>query len=167
MQREVEGDPRFQVKVTTESRYYEDQAGTLSTFIGILGTMITIIMSVGAIFGAMNTMYAAVGSRAREIATLRAIGFGRTAVLASFLVESLILAGIGGVLGCLLSLPLDGLTTGTINWDTFSELAFAFQVTPGILTQGFMFALVMGTAGGLFPALRAARIPIVSGLRQV
>jgi putative ABC transport system permease protein len=163
----IEGDPRYQAKVLTEARYYEEQAGTLSTFIEILGTLITVIMSVGAVFGAMNTMYAAVGSRAREIAMLRSLGFTRRAVLASFLIESLILSAIGGILGCLLALPLNGLSTGTINWDTFSELAFAFRITPGTFARGILFALIMGAVGGLFPALRAARLPVVTGLRQV
>jgi putative ABC transport system permease protein len=163
---ELEADPKYEAKVQTEAEYYADQAGTLSTFIHILGTLVTVIMAVGAVFGAMNTMYAAVGSRTREIATLRALGFGRAAILVSFLIESLVLAALGGLLGCLLSLPLNGFTTSTINWDTFSELAFAFRVTPDILAGGMVFALVMGVLGGLFPALRAARMPIVSGLRQ-
>ena len=162
----IDTDPKYQAKVLTEEQYYSDQAGTLSTFIGVLGTLITIVMSVGAVFGAMNTMYAAVGARAREIATLRALGFRRTSILVSFQIESMILSALGGVLGCLLALPLDGLTTGTINWDTFSELAFAFRVTPAILAGGFCFALVMGAVGGFLPALRASRQPIVSGLRQ-
>jgi len=167
LRKSIEGDPKYQVDLKTEVQYYADQSETLSTFIGILGTLITIIMSVGAVFGAMNTMYAAVGSRSREIATLRALGFNRRSVLASFLVESVLLAALGGVLGCLFSIPLNGLTTSTINWDTFSELIFAFQVTPGILAAGFAFALIMGALGGLFPALRAARLAITAGLRQV
>jgi putative ABC transport system permease protein len=162
----IESDPKYEVEVRTEAQYYSEQAGTLSTFIGILGTLITIIMSVGAVFGAMNTMYAAVGSRSREIATLRALGFGRLAILVSFLIESVVLAAMGGVLGCLFALPLNGLTTSTINWDTFSELAFAFRVTPEILGAGFLFAIVMGAVGGLLPALRAARTPIILALRQ-
>lgn len=163
----VESDPKFEAEVKTEAQYYSEQAGMLTTIIGILGTLVTIIMSVGAVFGAMNTMYAAVGSRAREIATLRALGFSRTSVLGSFLSESLVLAVLGGVLGALFSLPVNGITTGTMNWDTFSELTFAFRVTPAILGAGFVFALVMGMVGGLLPAVRAARIPITVGLRQV
>jgi putative ABC transport system permease protein len=124
-------------------------------------------MAVGAVFGAMNTMYAAVGARAREIATLRALGFGRGAVLGSFLLESVVLAALGGVLGCLVSLPIDGITTGTMNWDTFSDLSFAFRITPQILATGFVFAIAMGIVGGLLPAVRAARLPITVGLRQV
>jgi len=115
----------------------------------------------------MNTMYAAVGARAREICTLRALGFGRSAILVSFLLDSVALSAAGGILGALCSLPLHGFTTSTINWDTFSELVFAFRVTPEILAQGVAFALVMGIVGGLLPALRAARLPITSGLRQV
>ena len=163
----LEADPKYEVDVKREAEYYAEQAGTLSTFIGILGTLITIIMSVGAVFGAMNTMYAAVGSRSREIATLRALGFRRRSILASFLIESLVLAALGGVLGCLFSLPLNGITTSTINWDTFSELAFAFRVTPEILCGGFAFAIIMGMVGGFLPALRAARLPITTGLRQI
>jgi putative ABC transport system permease protein len=128
--------------------------------------MVILIMSVGAVFGAMNTMYAAVGSRSREIATLRSLGFRRRAILLSFMVESIILAALGGILGCLLALPLNGLTTSTINWDTFSELAFAFRVTPGTLAAGMTFGIVMGAIGGLFPAIRAARTPITVALRQ-
>jgi putative ABC transport system permease protein len=167
LQVSIETDPRFELKVKTESDYYSEQSQTMATMIGILGTLITIIMSVGAVFGAMNTMYAAVGSRAREVATLRALGFGRGAVLASFFFESLILSGLGGLLGCLLSLPIHGLSTGTTNWETFSELSFAFRITPGILAGGLAFALVMGALGGLLPSLRAARLPITTGLRQV
>ncbi len=163
----IKDDPKYKAELRRESQYYADQTVMLSTFIGILGTLITIIMGVGAVFGAMNTMYAAVGSRAREIATLRALGFGRRSVLASFLGESLVISALGGLLGCLFSLPLNGLTTSTVNWDTFSELAFAFRVTPEILAAGFTFAVVMGTVGGLLPALRAARLPITTGLRQV
>jgi ABC-type antimicrobial peptide transport system permease subunit len=163
----VEGDPKYEVEVKTEAQYYSDQAGTLVTFISILGTLVILIMSVGAVFGAMNTMYAAVGARSREICTLRALGFSRRAVLACFLLESVALSAAGGLLGSLFSLPLHGLTTSTINWDTFSELVFAFRLTPEILAQGFAFAVVMGVVGGLFPAIRAARLPITSGLRQI
>ena len=107
------------------------------------------------------------GSRAREIATLRALGFSRRSILAAFLLESIILATLGAVLGCLFALPLNGLTTSTINWDTFSELAFAFRVTSGTLAAGMIFGVVMGALGGLLPAIRAARTPITMGLRQI
>ncbi len=162
----LEADPKFNVEVMTENQYYADQADMLIALIRILGTMITIILSLGAVLGAANTMYAAVGSRAREVATLRALGFGQGAVLVSFMFESLIISAAGGILGCILALPINGMTTSTTNWDTFSELSFAFRLTPLILASGFVFALVMGTAGGLLPALRAARLPITSGLRQ-
>jgi len=162
----LEKDPKLQVDVKTERQYYSDQTGFLGQLIQILGVLITAIMSLGAVLGAANTMYAAVGSRAREVATLRALGFGCGAVLVSFMVESLIISAAGGILGCVLALPINGMTTSTTNWDTFSELSFAFRLTPAILWWGFFFALVMGTAGGLLPALRAARMPITSGLRQ-
>ncbi|MBI1849997.1 MAG: ABC transporter permease [Planctomycetes bacterium] len=164
---ELESDPKYQVTLKTEAQYYADQAGSLSALIGILGTLITVIMAVGAVFGAMNTMYAAVGARAREVATLRALGFRRRAVLGSFLLESTVLSAIGGAFGCLLSLPIDGITTGTMNWDTFSELSFAFRITPQILGTGFVFAIAMGVVGGFLPAVRAARVPITQGLRQI
>jgi putative ABC transport system permease protein len=166
LKKEIEKDPKYKVKLQVESQYYKDQSGMLSDMIAIMGTLITIIMAAGAMFGAMNTMYAAVGTRAREIATLRALGFGRFSILASFLFEALVLSAIGGVIGCLLVLPLNGVTTSAMNWDTFSELAFAFRVTPGLLLAGVIFALVLGLLGGLLPALRAARLPITTGLRQ-
>ncbi len=163
----IESDPKYENEIKTEAEYYADQSETLSRFIGILGTLITIIMSAGAIFGAMNTMYAAVGTRSREIATLRALGFSRGSILVSFLLESIIISILGGILGCLASLPINGITTSTINWDTFSELAFAFRITPKVLCAGMAFAIIMGAAGGLLPALRAARLSITQGLRQI
>jgi putative ABC transport system permease protein len=167
LQAEIESDPKYQVQLKTEADYYSEQAGATSTMIGILGTLVTLIMSVGAVVGAMNTMYAAVGSRGREIATLRSLGFRRRSVLASFMAESLLLAAAGGILGCLFALPINGISTGTTNWDTFSELSFAFRVTPRILAAGIAFSLFMGIAGGLLPAVRAARLPITVGLRQI
>jgi ABC-type antimicrobial peptide transport system permease subunit len=163
---ELESDPKFQLELKTEDDYYSRQGDGMAGMISILGGMVTIIMSVGAVVGAMNTMYAAVGSRAREVATMRALGFGRFAILLSFQAESLILSAMGGVLGMLISLPIHGMTTGTTNWDTFSELSFAFRLTPEILLGGFAFALIMGVLGGLLPSFRAARLPIVTGLRQ-
>ena len=117
-------------------------------------------------FAAANTMYAAVASRGREIGTLRALGFGRTSILFSFMLESMILCLIGGILGCLATLPFNGLSTGTANWATFSEITFAFRFGPTVLLQGVLMALVMGVFGGLFPAIRAVRMNIVNGLRQ-
>ncbi len=163
---ELESDPKLQLDLLTEDDYYSRQGEVMAGLISILGGMVTIIMAVGAVVGAMNTMYAAVGSRAREVATMRALGFRRFAILLSFQAESLILSAMGGMLGILISLPIHGVTTGTTNWDTFSELSFAFRLTPEILLGGFAFALIMGVLGGLLPSFRAARLPIVTGLRQ-
>jgi putative ABC transport system permease protein len=124
-------------------------------------------MGVGAVFGAVNTMYSAIDARTREIATLRAMGFSGGDVMVSMGVESLILAALGGVLGCIGVQPLHGHTTSTINWQTMSQLAFAFQVTPALLAQGLAFALLMGAVGGLLPALRASRIPVATALREL
>jgi ABC-type antimicrobial peptide transport system permease subunit len=116
--------------------------------------------------GAMITMYAAVASRAPEIAVLRTLGFRPGSVVVSFLLEAVLIAFLGGLLGCLLSLPLNGIVTSTTNWTSFSEMAFAFRVTPDLLIVGLTFAVVMGVVGGLLPAVRAARMPIVQALRQ-
>jgi putative ABC transport system permease protein len=123
-------------------------------------------MAFGAVFGALNTMYAAVSARRAEIGTLMALGFSRTSVLVSFLVESLLLAGLGGLLGCLLALPVNGVSTGTTNWTSFSEVAFRIRVLPGMMAAGLAFALVMGAVGGFFPALNAARGKIAESIRR-
>jgi putative ABC transport system permease protein len=120
----------------------------------------------GAMFAAANTMYAAVASRAREIGTLRAIGFRSGSILSSFLFESCVLCLLGGLVGCLATLPLNGLTTGTANWATFSELTFSFRLGPMVLLRGVVLALAMGLLGGLFPAIRAVRMNIVNALRE-
>ena len=125
-----------------------------------------VIMALGAIFGAINTMYAIVGARTREIGTLRALGFSRRSILVSFLIESVILAVIGGAIGVLLAFPMNGFSTGTGQTQSFSEIAFAFRITPGIVMTGMIFALAMGVLGGLLPALRGARLPITSALRE-
>src|SRR5581483_1228075 len=122
---------------------------------------------IGAMFGAMNTMYAAVAYRTREIGTLRALGFGRLRIISAFLAESIALAFVGGILGCILALPVHGLSTGTTNFSSFSEVAFKFRITPGLLVGGLMFAIVMGAVGGLLPALRAAKIPVARALREI
>jgi putative ABC transport system permease protein len=122
-------------------------------------------MAVGAIFGAINTMYAAVATRAPEIAVLLTLGFHPRSVLFSFLAESALIAFVGGLIGILLALPINGIVTSTTNWASFSEIAFSFRVTPGLLLAGLIFALVMGTLGGFFPAWRAARLPVVQALR--
>ena len=160
-------DPRLTVQVDREIEYYEKQSQQLTTLILVLGTIVAVVMGVGAIFGALNTMYSAVAERSREIATMRALGFGVASVVASFVVEALCLAMVGGLLGCIAVLPLNGLTTGTMNWQTFSHLAFAFSVTPPLLAAGLAFALLMGLAGGVPPALRAARQPIAAALREL
>jgi putative ABC transport system permease protein len=160
-------DPRLTVQVDREVDYYAKQSRQLTTLITVLGTMVAIIMGVGAVFGALNTMYAAVSERAREIATMRALGFGSGSVVLSFVIEAMCIALVGGLLGCAAVLPLNGLTTGTMNWQTFSHLAFAFQVTPLLLGWGLVFALAMGIVGGVPPALRAARAPIAMTLREL
>jgi putative ABC transport system permease protein len=164
---QLERDPRLQVQVTRERDYYEAQSRTVTTLITVLGGLVAIVMGLGAVLAALNTMYSAVAERAREIAVLRAIGFpGRTVVLA-FLVEALWIASLGGLAGCLIVLPVNGITTGTINWQTFSHLSFAFRITPDLLALGFAFALVMGVAGGLPPAIRAARANVARTLRAL
>jgi putative ABC transport system permease protein len=155
------------VDVSREVDYYDKQSRTLTTLIYVLGGLVAIVMGVGAIFGALNTMYSAVAERSREIATLRALGFGAGSVVFSFMIEALLISLFGGLLGCLAVLPLNGLTTGAMNWQTFSHLAFAFRITPFLLGLGIMFALFMGVAGGLFPAIRAARRPVAPALRAM
>ena len=132
-----------------------------------LGMLVAVVMGVGAVFGALNTMYGAVAERTREIATLRAMGFGESSVVLSFVLEALVIAAAGGIVGCLAVLPINGLTTGTMNWQTFSHLAFAFRVTPMLLGMGLVFALTMGVLGGLPPAIRAARLPVAAALRDL
>ena len=131
------------------------------------GSIVAAVMGIGAVFGALNTMYSAVTERAREIATMRALGFGASSVVISFVVEALCIAMVGGVLGCLVVLPLNGYTTGTLNWQTFSHLAFAFRITPALMTWGVAFALLMGLVGGVPPAIRAARARIAVTLREL
>ena len=161
-------DPRLDVKVIREREYYEAQSQTLYKIITGLGTLVAALMAVGAIFGALNTMYSAVSSRSREIATLRALGFGGGPVVLSVLAESLVLAAIGGTLGAVLAyLAFDGYRTATLNWQTFSQVAFAFRVTPKLLVQGIIYAILMGLVGGLFPAVRAARLPVATALREL
>jgi len=159
-------DPRMTVTVDREIEYYDKQSRALTTLITVLGTMVAAIMGIGAIFGALNTMYSAVSERSREIATMRAIGFGSGTIVLSFLFEAICIALIGGAIGCIIVLPLNGLTTGTMNWQTFSHLAFAFRVTPGLLIAGIVFSLLMGILGGVPPAVRAARTRIAYALRE-
>jgi len=163
----LKGDPRLNVQALREPAYYAKQSEMITTLITAVGTLIAAVMGLGAVFGALNTMYSAVSERSREIAVLRAIGFGGGAIVLSFFVESLIIAFVGGLVGCLAVLPVNGLTTGTMNWQTFSHLAFAFRITPDLLTLGMAFALVMGALGGLPPAIRAARANVAHTLRAL
>lgn len=165
VQRAMETDPRLQVSVRQEQDFYTSQSAILSTTLKIMAVFISAIMSIGAIFGAVNTMYSAVASRAPEIAVMLTLGFRPRSVLASFLSEAAIIALLGGLLGCLFALPINGIATSTTNWQSFSEVAFAFRVTPTLLVYGVVFAVVMGVIGGLFPAWRAARLPVVQALR--
>jgi putative ABC transport system permease protein len=160
-------DPRLNVDVTREIDYYAKQSTTMTKLITVLGGLVAGIMAIGAVFGALNTMYSAVSERGREIATMRAVGFAGGSVVFSFLLEALLIAFIGGLLGCLAVLPLNGLTTSTMNFQTFSNLAFAFKITPVLLMEGVLFALVMGALGGLLPAVRAAAMPVATALRSL
>ncbi len=163
----LKADQRLNVQALREPEYYARQSRVVTALITVVGTLVAVVMGLGAVFGALNTMYSAVAERAREIAVLRAIGFGGGAIVLSFLVESLIVAAVGGALGCLAVLPVNGITTGTINWQTFSHLAFAFRITPDLLGLGMLFALAMGVVGGLPPALRAARANVAHTLRAL
>src|SRR5262245_4952666 len=162
----VRAQPQMQLQALSERKYYEEQAGPLSKALTALANFVALVMGVGAVFGAINTMYAIVSARTREIGTLRALGFSRRAILTSFLFESVILAVIGGAIGCLLAFPMNGFSTGTGQTQSFSEIAFNFRITPGIVMVGMVFAVVMGILGGLLPALRGARMPITSALRE-
>jgi len=164
---ELTSDPRLSVQVDRETDYYDKQSRMLTNLIRTLGFLVAAIMAIGAVFGALNTMYSAVAERSREIATLRAMGFSGGVVIVSFVVEALLISLVGGLLGCLVVLPLNGFTTGTINWQTFSHLAFAFKVTPDLLLAGVAFALLMGLVGGVPPAVRAARLPVAVALREL
>jgi putative ABC transport system permease protein len=165
IKRTLEGDQRLQVQLQRESAFYAGQSTMLTRILTFLAVMITSIMAVGAVFGAINTMYAAVSSRTPEIAVLLTLGFPPRSVLASFLAESAAIALLGGIVGGLLALPINGVVTSTTNWNSFSEVAFAFRVTPGLLVSGAIFAVAMGLVGGFFPAWRAARLQVVQALR--
>jgi putative ABC transport system permease protein len=161
-------DPRLNVMVERETDYLADQSTVLQTIIRTIGFVIAGLMAVGAVFGAVNTMYNAVASRTREIATLRALGFGASSIVSSVLAESAVLALLGGLIGGGLAWAVfDGFQTSTMNFQSFSQVAFAFRVTPELLVQGLMCALVMGLLGGILPAIRAARLPIVNALREL
>jgi len=161
-------DPRLNVKPMRETDYYASQSTTVYNMITGLGTLIAVIMGLGAVFGALNTMYTAVSSRTREIATLRALGFRSGPVIISVVSESLLLALAGGLIGAGLAwLAFDGFRAATLNWSSFSAITFAFDVNASLLIQGIIFAMVIGLVGGLFPAIRAARQPVAAALREL
>jgi putative ABC transport system permease protein len=162
----IDAEQRLKLEAKPEIKYYEEQTSTSGPIRG-LGVFVAIIMGIGACFGGMNTMYAAVAYRTREIGTLRALGFSKLSILTSFVIESMILALIGGVVGCLLALPVNGIATGTMNFRTFSELAFSFRITPDLLVSALIFSLVLGFIGGLLPSRLAARMPITRALREI
>ena len=155
------------MQLKRESDYYADLAGTLATTMRVAGIFIVLIMAVGAIFAAMNTMFSSIGSRSREIATMLTLGFGPGAIMLAFLIESILIAFAGGVIGCLLALPINGTATSTTNFSTFSEIAFAFQITPMVLAIGIVFALGLGVVGGILPAWKASRQPLAAAMRAM
>ena len=163
--KELHANLQYPLEMVGERKYYEDQAGPLSRFLAGLAAFVAVVMGIGAVFAAMNTMYAIVANRIREVGTLRALGFSRSAVLMAFVLEGLFLAVAGGVLGCLLSFLVNGLTTSSTT-ASMSEIVFAFRVTPVDLGYGLLFAATMGVIGSLLPAFRAARLPIISALRE-
>jgi putative ABC transport system permease protein len=161
-------NPRLNVKVLRQDEFYAEQSRLLYGLITGLGILVAGLMAIGAVFGALNTMYAAVATRTREIATLRALGFGSSAVVVSVLVESIGLALLGGSLGGGLAyIAFDGFRAATLNWQSFSQVAFAFDVTPQLLILGIVCATAIGFVGGLLPAVRAARLPVARALREV
>jgi len=161
----LENDPRLYVDAFRENQFYQNQSLMLSRLLTFVAIFIAGVMAIGAVFGAINTMYAAVSSRAPEIAVLLTLGFTPANVLSSFLLEAVMIAVLGGAVGCLMTLPINGLVTSTTNWSSFSEVAFAFRVTPGLMLAGLIFAAAMGVVGGFFPARRAAKQPVVTALR--
>jgi putative ABC transport system permease protein len=167
LERRFATDPRMKVRVERETDYYRRASQQMTTFITVLGSLVALVMALGAVFAALNTMYSAVAERSREIATIRALGFGEGAVVLSFVIEAMLVALAGGIVGCLAALPLNGLVTQTLNFQTFSHLSFALRVTPGVVGPGNGFALLMGIVGGLPPAVRAARVPVVVALRDL
>ena len=168
VKRSLEDDPRVNVSVRSEREFYADQSRILITLIRYVGTTIAVLMGIGAVFAALNTMYSAVSSRTREIATLRALGFGSTPVVVSVLLEAIVLGLLGGVIGgALVYFGLNGYQASTLNWASFSQITFAFTVTPRLLVTGLVYSLILGLVGGLLPGLRAARLPVTVGLREL
>jgi putative ABC transport system permease protein len=165
MRTRLENDPRLTLDVKAEREFFEDQSKALSNFISYLGLTLSVIFSVGAMIGAMITMYAAVANRTGEIGTLRALGFRRTSILATFLLEAVLLGVVGGIAGLMLASLMQFIHISTLNWQSFSELAFSFTLTPRIIVTSMLFAVLMGVLGGFLPAVRAARLSIVEALR--
>lgn len=165
IERRISDDRRLHLKAVAEEAYYAEQTKAAGP-IKVLGNFMAVVMAIGASFAAMNTMYAAVARRSREIGILRVLGFRPRSILLSFLAESLLLGLTGGIIGCLLALPIHGLSTGTTNWRTFSDISFAFRITPDLLLRGIVFSLLMGGLGGLLPARLASRQPMVDTLRE-
>ena len=164
----VGGDPRFAINVLREPEYYAKQAKVLATLIDVMGYTVSAFMAIGATFGALNCMYSAIASRQIEIATLRAIGFGSVPVVVSVMIEALLLALLGGAIGAGLAFVYcDGASLSTLNFSTFSQVAFDFRVTSRLIVEGVLWSLVIGTAGGLLPAIRAARLPVTAALRTL
>jgi putative ABC transport system permease protein len=161
-------DPRLNVKVLRQTEYYAEQSTAVTKLINTLGFLVAILMAVGAVFGALNTMYSSVSARTREIATLRALGFGSGAVVVSVMIESLVLALVGGATGAIVAyFAFNGIEAATMNWQSFSQVTFAFAVTPELLVRGIVWAVMIGLIGGLFPAIRGARLPIAMALREL
>jgi putative ABC transport system permease protein len=160
-------DPRVNVRVVTEREYYANQMSSLVTLVTYVGLTIGVLMGLAAVFGALNTMYSAVAARTREIATLRAMGFGAVPVVTSVLAEAMLLGAIGGIIGALIAyFGFNGIRASTMNWSSFSQITFAFVVTPALVVQSLGYALLLGFIGGLMPSLRAAWMPITTGLRD-
>ncbi|HET6373560.1 MAG TPA: ABC transporter permease [Candidatus Polarisedimenticolia bacterium] len=166
LQKRLDADPRLNVEVKAERDYYEGTSGGLKTLITILGGVLIVLFTFGAVMGAMVTMFAFVGARTKEIGTLRALGFPRRSILLCFLVESVLLALAGGVLACIPALFIQQLTFSTTNFSSFTDVTWSFRATPGIFAGGLIFAVLMGFFGGLIPAARAARLPIINALRE-
>ena len=162
----ITADQQLMLEAKPETVYYEEQTSAGAPIRG-LGMFVAVVMGFGACFGGMNTMYAAVAVRTREIGTLRALGFSKGSIMTSFVIESVILALIGGVMGCIIALPVNGIATGTMNFRTFSDLAFSFRITPDLMASALIFAAVMGLLGGLLPSRFAARMPITKALREM
>ena len=162
----IEKDKTLSLKVVPEIAFYKTQTKTAGP-IKFMGAFLATAKSIGAIFAAMNTMYASVGARTREVGTLRVLGFRRRTILVSFLLEGAFLALVGGVLGCLLAMPMNGLATGTLSFDNFSEVVFEFRITPRLWMNGLLFSVIVGLIGSLLPAIRAARLPVIASLKSI